>query len=556
MNYLKTLLKKREKEKSDVYPVEWFNIQKGNIQTFKDAVNKSIKNKLVYPMPSFFTITGPCEKSNFKLMDQTFGKKCRVFLLASENMDKLTKIFFLKKAPDIILIDTDPYETESLSTLNRLYGIFSGAVVILTQTYDGLPKFITDHIVYSLELGPEPSVVKLHQINKVLKGSAQEEINLDQYNTIVNSIGTDKLELILAEIRKERLQSDFKINRDNLIIPSKNKILRCFSEKDYRNKYETLLADENPLQEAYRKEIVFIHSKLSQQLSYITVDEKSIKMVEKQISEEHTNIENPEDLLSIIKVALLDHDKKLSMPPLLFVGPPGCGKTRLASIIAKSFGQVTPILISCGTGLGVSKIVGSTSDYKSATYGVLLESIWTSIPGRCCLNPILIFDEIDKMPYDNINDVNQNLYATLLSILEPETANQYADNFFEIPINNFICNYILTANDTQNIPEALLSRMNIIKFRDYTEDELVSQIIPSKYQEFSAEHDLVPSKLNTDEYKLIAKIASNNTRMIKLGITKYIAQKQLADVNCSLSDIEKHLMKEQQNKTKQIGFHL
>ena len=134
------------------------------------------------------------------------------------------------------------------------------------------------------------------------------------------------------------------------------------------------------------------------------------------------------------------------------------------------------------------------------------------------------------------------------------------DNFFEVPIKKeFHPNYIATANSLEPIPEPLLDRVNVIRFRDYTENELKNTIIPFQYESFKENHnELVPKPLTNEETEIIYKMSQGRTRKIQPSINKYLFA--IFDINgkkhqLSSLEIENLIETSAVNyEEKQIGF--
>ena len=158
-------------------------------------------------------------------------------------------------------------------------------------------------------------------------------------------------------------------------------------------------------------------------------------------------------------------------------------------------------------------------------HGIILSSIWEAKNNTNCLNPLIILDEIEKACFSSkASDVNQNVYPTLLQLLGDENIKHFKDNFFEVPIKNFFPNFVCTANSIESIPKPLLDRITIIRFRDYTEDEFKTKIIPLQYESFRNKHNsLVPESLTDKEIEIIFKLSKGQTRQIQTAINRYLS---------------------------------
>ncbi len=100
-----------------------------------------------------------------------------------------------------------------------------------------------------------------------------------------------------------------------------------------------------------------------------------------------------------------------------------------------------------------------------------------AIPGKIiymmkqagCINPVLLLDEIDKMGKDNRGDPA----SAMLEVLDPEQNFSFTDHFMEVPYDLSKVLFVCTANATDDIPEPLLDRMEVIELSGYTELEKI-----------------------------------------------------------------------------------
>lgn len=300
--------------------------------------------------------------------------------------------------------------------------------------------------------------------------------------------------------------------------------ITVIDEADYRRRYGANVNGFNDVSNINPR-IIEIYQKLNNSCTYLTANRKMFSDLEDLINQ-HPNILNKDVLYAFIKNTILfSKDNILKTAPLLLVGNPGCGKSLFCRQLRQMFNQDNDIFIPMGSGAGITGLLGSTPEYKNASNGIILSSIWEAKNNTNCLNPLIILDEIEKACFSSkASDVNQNVYPTLLQLLGDENIKHFKDNFFEVPIKNFFPNFVCTANSIESIPKPLLDRITIIRFRDYTEDEFKTKIIPLQYESFRNKHNsLVPESLTDKEIEIIFKLSKGQTRQIQTAINRYLS---------------------------------
>src|SRR6478672_1998304 len=187
---------------------------------------------------------------------------------------------------------------------------------------------------------------------------------------------------------------------------------------------------------------------------------------------------------------------------ILLVGPPGVGKTSLGESVARALGRKF-VRVALGGVRDEAEIRGHRRTYVGALPGRIVRAVKEA----GSMNPVVLLDEVDKVGADYRGDPA----AALLEVLDPAQNHTFRDHYLELDLDLSDVLFIATANVVEQIPSALLDRMELVTIDGYTEDDKVAIA-----RDFLVPRQLERAALDPDEVTVsdgaLGEIAANYTR--------------------------------------------
>jgi len=373
-------------------------------------------------------------------------------------------------------IKMTPYISDSILNvirgINNLYRLTDMVTTFLPFNLEKKLEYVEEinamrrarRLIEDLKI--EMEVVKL---DEKLEESLKVELDEHQKEFILREKITQiKKELGEESAREREVEKYFELIESlNLNDKTSDKILNEIRKFEYTNE----MSPDSSLLRTYLDWV------LNLPWNKKKTDVSDLKRVRKILDESHYGLEKVKTRM-IEYIAIKNRNKNLKSPIVCLVGPPGVGKTSFAMGLAKALNKDF-YKISVGGLNDASELLGHRRTYLGAVPGKIIQGL-----KKCgTKNPIFLIDEVDKM----VKDYKGDPASALLDILDPEQNIMFCDNYIEEPFDLSEVLFVLTANDTRNIPSALYDRLEIIELSSYTEFEKVDiakkYLLPNIYNE-------------------------------------------------------------------------
>ena len=348
--------------------------------------------------------------------------------------------------------------------------------IILKALSNNEPETLADYLAFNLNIDfsdkqailEAPSVIKrlklMHDVlvreNQVLK--IEKEIN----EKVQEALDNNQKEYYLREQIKA-ITNELGNGSGNVFSEAdefRSKIQAMPLEKEYIDK---LLKEVDRLVStpSNSSEAAVIHAYLDTVVELpwgiFTKDDFNIKRASTILNRDHYGLKKvKERMLEFLAVRALTNRMNGSI--ICLVGPPGVGKTSIATSIAEALGRKF-VRMSLGGVNDESEIRGHRRTYVASMAGRIMSAI--SHAGSC--NPLMLLDEIDKMTQNFRGDPA----SALLEVLDPEQNSTFKDHYLDVPFDLSQVLFITTANNPSEIPPALYDRMDVIELSSYTREE-------------------------------------------------------------------------------------
>lgn len=325
----------------------------------------------------------------------------------------------------------------------------------LVQKYDLLCHCLNDE----LEISRLEKKINASVKNSIEKG--QKDFYLrEQLKAIHTELGDDENELeelehsikdkgLPEEVEKKALKEFSRMSRMQTSSPDYN-VIRNYLDWILDLEWSKQTEDTEKLEDA---------------VAVLNADHYGLEKIKERITE----------YLAVLKLT-----GGMNAPILCLVGPPGVGKTSIASSVARALNR-NFVRMSLGGVSDESEIRGHRKTYVGAMPGRII----TAIKNAGSINPVFLLDEVDKLSSDRFKG---DPSSALLEALDPAQNATFRDRYLEVPYDLSKVLFITTANDLSTIPAPLRDRMEIIEISGYTSEE--KREIAKRY--------LIPKKLTAN----------------------------------------------------------
>ncbi len=400
----------------------------------------------------------------------------------------------------------------------------------ILSTVDLLPRL-------KLSLNLLKNEVEVAKLQKTIKESVSQKLNEKQK------------EFFLKEQLKE-IQKELGITVDDKTADVNNfreKMEKLTPPENVKKKFEDEIARLSMLEPASAEYTVsrdYLNWLTNIPWGIYSKQNFNYAKAKKILEEDHEGLKDVKDrILEFLAVG--NHKKDLNGAILLFVGPPGVGKTSIGKSIARALNR--PFFrLSLGGMRDESEIKGHRRTYVGSLPGRMVMALKESQ----VMNPVIMLDEIDKMSHDSFRG---DPASTLLETLDPEQNNNFLDNYLDLRLDLSKCLFICTANSVDTIPAPLLDRMDPISLSGYLAEEKMGiakkHLIPKVFEKDGITKDDLQIKDTAlrkivDEYAREAGVRCLEKaieRIARKAVTKKLQTPVIGKIIVTPDDVKEYL---------------
>ena len=349
-----------------------------------------------------------------------------------------------------------------------------GALADLVAGHLDIQSLERQQLLETLAVEDRLRRVLVHVQRQIAVVDAQEDIK----SQVQEELGERQREMLLREqmkaIRKELGEEEEAAEADDL----KKRLDALELPEAARKEVDRELGRlERAGRESMEAQVIRTYLETIAELPWNKRTEESLelKRAAEILEEDHYGLQDVKDqVLEFLAVRQLrqqqpkeeapgnEDDRASRAPTLLFVGPPGVGKTSIAKSIARAMGRPY-VRISLGGARDEADIRGHRRTYVGAMPGRIIQGMKQA----GAKNPIFLLDEVDKLGVSFQGDPA----AALLEVLDPAQNDSFTDHYLGVPFDLSEVLFIATANFLQGIPGPLLDRLETVNFAGYTERE-------------------------------------------------------------------------------------
>lgn len=412
------------------------------IRVLVEGISRAKINEVLQEEPYIKVTIEEYSDQDFEMDRESEALKRSVLQTFEQYVDLNTKI-----TPDILLT------VRSIENCGRLADVIASNITLKMEQKQTLIEALSPKLRLEVLYKYMLTEIEIIEVEKKINEKVKSQISKMQKEYYLK----EQIKAIREELGEDH-------SRDQEIEELNEKIRKLKIPKDVKEKMTgevkrlALLASNSAESNVIR---TYVNHLLDLPWNKQTKDSLNLSKSRNILDEDHFGLkEVKERVLEYLAVKQLT--KSMKGPIICLVGPPGVGKTSIAKSIARSLNRKF-IRMSLGGVRDEAEIRGHRRTYIGAIPG----RIMNAIKDVGYKNPVLLFDEIDKLSSDFRGDPA----SALLEVLDPEQNKEFTDHYLEVPFDLSKVMFITTANSLSTIPRPLLDRMEIIEVSGYTEGE-------------------------------------------------------------------------------------